>query len=362
MKNIFVVIIILLSGVPGLDAQYHREVSSVNDGPYIFRREKRIIANWIENGYIRQKPLNPESFQEVKAKFGLQFGFRDVSSTFNLRHEFRFAYRGVDSLAIISDIHGEYFKYLALLKGQGIIDSSNRWNFGKGHLVILGDCFDRGDKVTELLWHIFGLEKQAEKAGGMVHYILGNHEVMILGDDLRYLNDKYRRVEEITGMKYQELYSSESLLGKWLRHKPIVISINNLLLVHGGISTEVIRKKLHVEEINHLFYQMQVLREVESDHDLDNLMFLNEDKGPIWYRGYFEDPAFSELSADSVLNYFGKDHIIVGHTISNGFQSMFGNKILGIDAGISNNLPGAMLIIKNGILLQGTPDGIRKPL
>ena len=30
------------------------------------------------------------------------------------------------------------------MQGTGIIDEHLNWNFGKGHLVILGDMFDRG--------------------------------------------------------------------------------------------------------------------------------------------------------------------------------------------------------------------------
>ena len=177
----------------------------------------------MENGLSRQRNLDASSFIDLKVKFGLDFPYREIAGTFMQGPETRFAFRGVDSICAISDIHGEYEKYLALLSSQGIIDENLRWSFGKGHLVVLGDCFDRGDRVTELLWHIFSLEKQAEKAGGRVHLLLGNHEVMILGEDFRYMNDKYRKVENILGVKYQDLYSTQSLLGRWLRQKPIII-------------------------------------------------------------------------------------------------------------------------------------------
>lgn len=335
-----------------------KDIDKIFDGPYIFRKEKKTVAKWIEGGHIKQKAINPDSFEEIKDIFDFKFGYRDLVQVFSMKPEYRFSFRGVDSIGVISDIHGEYEKYIKLLNSQGIINSDNNWKFGKGHLVVLGDCFDRGDHVTELIWHIFGLEKQAQKAGGMVHYILGNHEVMVLGEDLRYMNEKYRKVEEITGIRYQDLYSSETVLGKWLRIQPIVISINDALFVHGGISTGIIRKKLDINEINHLFYQMQITGQVESERDMKNLVFLNEELGPIWYRGYFED--FTEEQADSLLEYTGKEHIIVGHTASSDFQPLYGKKILGIDAGLGDDKPGAMLIIKKGIFYKGTPDGKRE--
>lgn len=353
------IIITILSSGSVLRSQGY---SGISDGPYIFKKEKKNIVRWVERGSSRQKNLDASSFADIRKKFGLNFPYRDIAATFSLRPDFRFNFRGVDSICAISDIHGEYEKYLDLLKSQGVIDKELRWSFGKGHLVVLGDCFDRGDQVTELLWHIFGLEKQADRAGGKVHLLLGNHEVMVLGEDLRYMNDKYRKVEAILGIKYQELYSRESMLGRWLRHKPIMISINDILFVHGGISPEIIRRKMKLDDINYLFYQMQMLREVESEKDLKNLIFLNEDHGPIWYRGFFEDPEFNETTADSILTYFDKRHIIVGHTTSDDFQSLYNMKIIGIDAGIGNRRPGRMLFIIKGEFYKGTANGSRKKI
>lgn len=349
---------ILISLLSGSIARSQTE-NNLTDGPYIFRKESKTIAKWVEKGSSRQMTLDAYSFIALKEKFSLDFHYREISNTYSQRPPVRFSFRGVDSICAISDIHGEYDKYLGLLMSQGIIDEELHWNFGKGQLVILGDCFDRGEKVTEILWHIFSLEKQAERAGGKVHFVLGNHEVMVLGEDLRYMNDKYRKVESILGAKYQDLYSVESMLGRWLRHKPIIISINDILFVHGGISPEMIRRGLEINEINNLFYQLQMLKEVESDQDLKNLVFLNEDHGPIWYRGFFEDCDFTENKADSILAYFGKKHIIVGHTTSEDFKTVFNRKIIGIDAGIGNKRPGRMLIIKNGIFYKGTANGSR---
>ena len=144
-------------------------------------------------------------------------------------------------------------KYTDILQANGVIDKDLNWKFGKGHLVYLGDAFDRGDRVTELLWHLFTLEKQAEKAGGMVHVLLGNHDDMVLSGDQRYMNEKYRKVEELTKTNYSDLYSENSVLGKWLRNKPVMITINDILFVHGGISIDMVRMKLPVKQANKLF-------------------------------------------------------------------------------------------------------------
>jgi hypothetical protein len=336
----------------------NKRTDRIEDGPYIFMKDKT-VAKWVENGYFRQKNIDHGNFGEFKDKFNLNFDYRDLLRNYSSGPDHRHHVRKIDSICAISDIHGEFDKYAALLKSQGVVDESLSWNFGKGHLVVLGDYFDRGDKVTEILWHLFGLEKQAEKAGGRVHVMLGNHEMMIFDEDVRYINNKYRSVEKITGISYPGLFSDATVLGNWLRRKPVIVSADDIIFVHAGLSTKIINKKLPIEEINKLFFQMLVAREVESEADMNNLALLTEEYGPIWYRGFFEDADFNEASIDSVLSFYKKKHIIVGHTTAEEFQYLFNGKIIGIDAGIGSNNDGAVLIIKNGDFYKGTLSGER---
>jgi len=84
----------------------------------------------------------------------------------------------------MSDVHGQYNAARELLLNAEVIDENNRWVCGEGHLVIVGDIFDRGPDVTPTLWLIHNLQQEAERAGGRVHFLLGNHETMILGNDV----------------------------------------------------------------------------------------------------------------------------------------------------------------------------------
>ena len=233
------------------------------------------------------------------------------------------------------------------------------WNFGKGHLVVLGDIFDRGTMVTEVLWHLFGLEKQAAEAGGMVHILLGNHELLVLDKDISYINEKYKTVEEISNTKYFDLYSENSVLGKWLRSKPVIITINDIIFVHGGISIELVRRNLKVKKINQTFANKIIGKDMASVCADQELFFLSDNYGPLWYRGYFTDRNFSESRLDSILGFFNKDHIVVGHTSYNDIKTLYNDKIFGVDAGIMNNQPGEMLIYKNGSFYKGYITGNR---
>ena len=106
-----------------------------------------------------------------------------------------------------------------MLQNNGVIDKDFNWTFGNGHLVLTGDFVDRGEQVTEVLWLIYALEDKAKEAGGYVHYVLGNHEIMNMSGDLRYLNKKYVDNAALLNAHFVTLYGENSELGRWLRTK-----------------------------------------------------------------------------------------------------------------------------------------------
>ena len=115
-------------------------------------------------------------------------------------------------LFIVADTHGEYEILVELLRKHRIVDASLQWSFRKGHLVFLGDVFDRGPNQTEILWLIYKLEAEAKKARGGVHLVLGNHEHMVLTGDVRYLNSKYARSAQTLGVgSYSDLFAANTV-------------------------------------------------------------------------------------------------------------------------------------------------------
>ena len=86
------------------------------------------------------------------------------------------------------DVHGAFKDWTTLLRELGVVDAELNWSGGDTHLVSLGDLIDRSPgsrKVVELLMK---LDDQAEQAGGAVHMVLGNHEVMVMTGDLEYVS------------------------------------------------------------------------------------------------------------------------------------------------------------------------------
>ena len=116
-------------------------------------------------------------------------------------------------MLILSDIEGNFGAFRKLLQANHVIDDNFNWTFEKNHLVLIGDFVDRGTMVTEVLWLIYSLEEKAKAAGGYVHYILGNHEIMNMSNDLRYVQDRYIRNAALMSRSYMQLFGPDAEIG-----------------------------------------------------------------------------------------------------------------------------------------------------
>ena len=95
---------------------------------------------------------------------------------------------GVDRIIAIGDVHGDYEQFVKLLRSAGLIDDNEDWAGGRTHLVQTGDVPDRGAATRKVMDLLMKLEKQANKAKGYVHALIGNHEAMNMYGDLRYVH------------------------------------------------------------------------------------------------------------------------------------------------------------------------------
>jgi len=155
-----------------------------SDGPYIFTAGEEMIVKYIHDGAAYEVEVS-DAQKTVFEVEGLPKVTYDLIRPAVRRPS---SYVGVDKIFALSDLHGQYDLMFNLLEANNVITSDGKWSFGDGHLVITGDNFDRGDKVMEILWFFYRLEQEAEEAGGRVHVLLGNHEAMVLNNDLRYLH------------------------------------------------------------------------------------------------------------------------------------------------------------------------------
>lgn len=328
------------------------------DGPYIFDQKDSLRVQWIEAGLPFDTLIAKKDAGLFKRPSLPLVNLRDLS----YETDNDAIYKGVDKVVAVSDVHGKYEILINMLISQRVIDEKHQWIFGQNHLVIVGDNFDRGDKVVEILWFLFYLQKKAEAEGGKVHMLLGNHEVMTINGDLRYVNRKYLYTSAAFTTPYNEFFREGSILGDWITTHKIMVSIDKRLFVHAGISPELLVLNYSLKKINKVF-QKSILRQPKEKIKRNlELSFLVNGEGPIWYRGYFENGTLNQDSVDMILEKLGQKNIIVGHTSMREINPFFERKIIGIDNSIKQGSKGQVLIIENDQFYVGDQEGNQTPL
>lgn len=324
-----------------------KEISKLYDGPYIFTNdaEKKyytILGVSVLTGNIDENAPLTVATDRYNKTFPLKLkqSYNIVSSV----------YEQPEKIIALSDIEGNFDAFRKLLQTNKVIDERLNWIFGSGHLVFAGDMFDRGEQVTECLWLIYSLEEKAKAAGGYVHFVLGNHEIMNLQGNHSYTKEKYHYNAKLIGKSVTELYNEDSELGRWLRTKNIIEKIGNLLFLHGGISPEVNRLPLTLQQINDLarpYYAGGI------DSTNKNLMTLYDTRkgeryyiSPFWSRGYYrEEGKLSDEQLDSTLQKFNVSRIITGHTIvADTISVHYGGKVINTDTKHAEGKSEALLI------------------
>lgn len=344
----------------------------------------------------------------------------------------------------VGDVHGDADALAGILQLAGVIDANRHWCGGATIFVQAGDLLDRGDHDREVLELMMALEKEAPKSGGRVIALLGNHEFMNLVGDLRYVSpvslseysagnsDKvrsnaYQRYSAwakeraktvgvppapqqeaewdahhpVGFVEQREQFSPKGKYGRWLRQRPAVAQVGDLIFVHGGISpalevtgvaelNERIRAELRrfderssdlerrgivlpfftlEEMINAAAAELKAGASDPQLHaELKDLVqydrwYAYRDDGPLWFRGYSqwsEEEGAGPLTA--LLARYGAKHIIVGHSIQSDYRirQRFGGQVFLIDTAISRHYSGgrpSALVIENGRFTALYADG-----
>jgi len=330
--------LMLLLTIPLLGFGQVKQLDSLNDGPYIFIEADQLIEKNIVNGQVISKTLSkdayPTTFKRAKSR-----------------------YKKVKKIAALSDIHGQHELAVEILTNHQIIDAQQNWNYGEGHLIIVGDIFDRGPKVNETLWLLYKLEQQAEKVGGKVHVLLGNHEYLVFQNDLRYIHKKYKAVSALLKTGYSELYGKNTVMGRWLRSKPTIAKINDNTFVHGGFSKEFLTIGYNMKNINRIMSESIDIAEEVLDSTGISYHYFGE-IGPVWYRGYFYDNLPDKEISDILSAIYSK-HIVVGHCSNETIVELYDGKVYGVDSSIKLGKYGELLLIEGKNYYRGTKDGER---
>jgi len=313
-------------------------------------------------------------------------------------------WENVDRIVAIGDVHGDYGNYLAALRAAGVVDAQGHWIAGDTHLVQTGDIPDRGPDTRRIIVHMGQLAKEAAKRGGRVHNLMGNHEAMNVYGDLRYVVDgefaafadkrsAARRNRYFAAVMeslqrsdpdarqslpadYRQTWDREHPLG-WVEHRAawdprwnaqgemyawtmqtqVAVQLDDLVFVHGGIGNAYCGNSL--ESLT------AMAREKLRLADPANLGILEDERGPLWYRGLAGvAPATPVEVVDAVLKQHGARRIVIGHTPTSGVVwPRLDGRVVMIDTGLSAAHGGHVgwLEVTRGELVAGYRGG-RVPL
>ncbi len=314
-----------------------------------------------------------------------------------------------DRIVAVGDVHGAFDQFVKILQAARVIDGRQRWSAGGAVLVQTGDLVDRGADSRRVLDLLRRLEGEAERAGGRVLPLLGNHEVMGLLGDLRYVSageyesfrtadsesirdrvlatlsaraesaarsakepfdrDAFRKLfisqTPLGSIERQIAFAPDGQYGRWLRARETVVKINGMLFLHGGISPAT--AALGCEGINDTVRAELKEMPVEAAR-VATLLSTRED-GPLWYRGLAVESE-TELAADltTMLERWQARAIVIGHTVApNGrIATRFDGRVVQIDTGMLGGAfyPGgraSALEIQDGRFVAIYEDG-REPL
>lgn len=214
--------------------------------------------------------------------------------------------RNTSRIIAIGDIHGDMDLMLDLLKIANVIEETSKtfsdcniielnykgniddkkyfkWIGNDTVIVQVGDQVDRcrplndfktceNPEITfedeasdiEILLFFTKLNDIAEKFGGAVYSLLGNHELMNCYGDVRYVS--YLNLEQVKNKNGRiDIFKRGGYLSRFLAYTRLsVIIINGYLFVHGGILGDKKKSNNYFESINEVIKKWLIINDDEQ--------------------------------------------------------------------------------------------------
>lgn len=303
------------------------------DGPYVlYRGHKTVVKSIVLRDSVAISKVQVFEDKALANPLTCQGPDPEDVFSFQLKKTLQIEatrYALPSKMLVLSDIEGNFKAFKTMLLGAKVIDKNFNWIFKKGHIVLLGDYFDRGLHVTECLWLVYKLESEAEAAGGKVHFILGNHEVLNLQGSSQYARKKYVENARLMGETYGRLYDNNSEIGRWLRTKNAVELIGDYVFCHGGISPDLSLTTLTLENINDLSRQNlgKTFNEITNP---DAQLIFDLKKGIFWYRNAAKN-SVDMADVNQILEFAQAKRMVIGHTLQPDITAHYGGKVICVD-------------------------------
>lgn len=264
-------------------------------------------------------------------------------------------YPAARRVVAIGDLHGDLDATYDALRLVGAIDEDWRWIGGELVVVQTGDQLDRGNREQEIVDRLDELAMEARAQRGAVHVLNGNHELMNVALDLRYVTpegfadfegavavgtlDSTLAALEPERRARAAAFRPGGEYARRLASRPIVVIVGRTLFVHGGIDLENVAYglgRINAEARRWLLGRGPVPDWVNGEHS------------PVWSRRFSDEVDDEDCERlAQVLDRLMVDRMVVGHTVQEeGINSFCGRQLWCIDVGMSAAYGGPVEVLE----------------
>ena len=248
-----------------------------------------------------------------------------------------------------ADVHGDLDATRRVLKLAGLIDDGDNWTGGDTVVVQTGDQLDRGNDEREILDLFERLAEAAWQAGGGFYPLLGNHEIMNVALDLRYITpDGFTDFADIShdasDRQLADLpphqrgraaaFRPGGPYAKILAGHNLAMQVGDTVFVHGGILPQ--HAAAGLERIN-----ADVQAWIRGDGPAPD-PWIRSASAPVWSRTYSDNPDAEDCKTlQQTLQMLGAQRMVVGHTVQKGANAACDGKVWRMDVGMAAHYGGA---------------------
>lgn len=252
-------------------------------------------------------------------------------------------YPAAERVVALGDVHGDLDAMREALWLAEVIDEQDDWVGGETVVVQTGDLLDRGDDEQEIVDILEKLQAQAKAAGGALHVLNGNHELMNVDLDFRYVTEAgFADFADAPGVDpddsavagfepHMRARASAFMPGgayatKLAAH-PVVLVVGDTAFAHGGVLPR------YAENIKGL--NLEVAKWLLGEDDRGRRI-VEDDDSPVWSRHYSDDPSSRDCRRlDEALEILGVERMVVGHTVQTEISSECDDKVWLVDVGMA---------------------------
>jgi hypothetical protein len=241
-----------------------------------------------------------------------------------------------ERVVAIGDLHGDRAAARRALQLAAAIDTDDHWRGGRMTVVQTGDQLDRGDDDRALEELLARLQKEAARAGGALLLLNGNHELMNVAGDFRYVTRHgfeafagYARPGHDAAHGREDAFAPGGPLALQLAERPIIAAVGGTLFAHGGVRLAHVR--YGIERMN-----QEVAAFMRGSAPPPSAAVAED--SPVWTRLYSDGQPSAEACRElgEVLAATHQKRLVVGHTVQPHINSACQGRVWRIDVGMSH--------------------------